>query len=944
VTGGARLLRPYVRREWRSLATVAGTTVVAAGAELARPLPLALVVSVLVERAGGPGGFELQSGDLWWLAGIAALVFGIALVDSLATYVADIQLKRAGERIVHDLRLETHAELQRLSLGYHARRPAGDLVTRVTSDVHAVGGIFSESLGTVVSSVLLLLGMLVVATIVDPVLALTAFLAAPLLAIVSLRNRRRLKAAARRQRTREGEIAALTTETLGAIREVKALGSERLQHEQLRRKSEERREAGIETYRIESRYARLVDLVGAAATAAVLVVGVLRVGAGAVSPGELVVMVSYTKRLSRPLRDLARQAARVTRAMARADRIAEVLEAGEALEERPHAYRGGRARGAISLEGVGFSYESGRPVLRDLTLQVPRGQRVRLAGPSGAGKSTVAALVARLYDPDQGRITLDGRDLRDCSLEWLRAQVALLLQDPILFTGTIAENIAYGVEATVEEVVAAAREAGAHEFIENLPDGYDTMVGARGDGLSGGQKQRIAIARTMLRDPAVLVLDEPTTGLDAAAEERVVAGLERLMDGRTVILITHSPRLARLADRTVSLGGGPAAGVRPRPRDRKLPALPTLLDVGAMAPRLAATLNGGPGLAALEIRYLRYKPETNIVVRYEAELEDGARHDALAMTASGSYLARRAAKPEHQALAALVQDRVPAARSLSYDDEVGALLQWFPLDLSLPALAQPRWQAASVLAYKPRRRAVLRTNGHVVKLYAKAEEYQAAARGLAASARLGVRCPAPVDALDAQRATVQRFLGGSQPQPEEAAEAAGALLADLHGANPGTLAVFPPSAQLEAAGATVGLITALSDTLGRRALSLLERLSQDAPTALPLVVSHGDFSSHQLLASPHGLTLVDFDGLCRAPAALDLATYAAYVVRADSDAPARVDRVLEGLLAAYGEAPPAVSWYLATCILRRAARPFRYFEPDWPERVGGMLAAAEAVS
>ena len=234
VSGGARLLVPYVRREWRALATVSGTTAVAAMADLARPLPLALVVNVLIAEAGGAPGFDLDAGHLWLLAGVAGLVLAIAVVEGLATYVAEIHLKRAGERITHDLRLETHAELQRLSLGYHARRPAGDLVTRVTSDVHAVGGIFSESLGAVLSSVLLLVGMLVVATVIDPVLALTAFATAPALALVSLRSRRRLKAAAQRQRAREGEIAALTTETLGAIREVKALGSEGLEHERLR--------------------------------------------------------------------------------------------------------------------------------------------------------------------------------------------------------------------------------------------------------------------------------------------------------------------------------------------------------------------------------------------------------------------------------------------------------------------------------------------------------------------------------------------------------------------------------------------------------------------------------------------------------------------------------------------------------------------------------------
>jgi ABC-type multidrug transport system fused ATPase/permease subunit len=970
---GARLLVPYVRREWRSLATVGVSTGVAAAADLARPLPLALVVNAIIAESTGTSGFALERRDLWLLAGVAGLVVLVALVDALATYVADIRLKRAGERITHDLRLETHAELQRLSLGYHARRPAGDLVTRVTSDVHAVGGIFSESLGTIVSSVLLLLGMLAVALYIDPILALTAFAIAPALALAAFRNRRRLKIAAQQQRSREGEIAALTTETLGAIREVKALGTERHHHERLRRTSEERREAGIETYRIETRYARSVDLIGALGTAAVLVVGVLRVSAGAVSAGELVVMVAYTKRLSRPLRDLARQAARVTRALVRADRVAEILGAGEALEERPDAYRGGRAGGALALYRVDFSYDPGNPVLHDVSLVIPPGQRVSLIGPSGAGKSTVAALLARFYDPQSGRVTIDGRDVRDCSLDWLREQVGLLLQEPILFTGTVAENIGYGIDGASEErIVAAAKAAGAHEFVERLPQGYETVLGARGDGLSGGQKQRLAIARTLLRDPAVLVLDEPTTGLDETSEAAVLAGLERLMRGRTVIVITHSPGLARLADRTIALKEGrvsfdsdsehdPRPLRRPRtpaPRDGALPGLAALLDPDAMAARLETTLGGDVELTDVRLRYLRYKPATNIVVHYDVGLDGGRRHDAIAMAAARNYLARRAVKPESRALASLVRS-VPARSSLSYDSEIGALVQWFPLDLSLPALAEPRsliraeleasgalvdreWSQATVLAYKPRRRAVLRLGGDVVKFYAKEDEFRAAAHGLRASARLsGVTAPEPGGALTWRRVTAQRLLPGRQPEPEEAAAAAGRLLAQLHASSPRTLTPAPPAAQLKAAAATAGLIAALSETLGRRAERLLARLARDLPAGVPLVTAHGDFNSRQLLASRDGLALVDFDALCAAPAALDVATYAAYVVLGEERSLERGKAVLAALLDGYGAYPPALDWYLATCILRRAARPFRYFEPAWPQRVGAMLEAAE---
>jgi ABC-type glutathione transport system ATPase component len=709
-----------------------------------------------------------------------------------------------------------------------------------------------------------------------------------------------------------------------------------------------------------------MELLGGAATVFLVWYGSRQIREGQLTEGEFLLFVVAALMMYTPIKKLSRVNASLQQAMAASERIFEVLDTHSEVRERPNAVVLQGLRHSIEFQHVAFLYDDrpSKPILRDVSFRVGAGEMVAIVGLSGAGKTTLVNLLPRFYDVTAGAIRIDGVDIRDLTLASLRTQIGMVTQETVLFDESIASNIAYGsAGVSREEIEQAARAAHAHEFIAGLPDRYNTRIGERGQTLSGGQRQRIAIARTLLRDPAVLVLDEPTTGLDAESEQQVVAGLERLMQGRTAILITHSPRLARLADRTVALTGERAAKRLPLPRDRKLPALPTLLDAEAMAPRLAATLNGGPELTDVRVRYLRYKPGTNIVVHYDVGFEGGSRHDAIAMTASGRSLARRAAKPENQALAALVHGRVPARESLSYDDELGALLQWFPLDLSLPALAQPRsvirdeleaagarvdggWPEPNVLAYKARRRAVLHSGGDVLKFYAKRDEFHGAVRGLVASARLrGVRCPEPVGVLPARRVTVQRFLPGAQPQPHEAARAAGALLADLHASELGPLLpTVPPSAQLEAAGATVGLIAALSDTLGRRALTLLERLSRDVPAALPLVPSHGDFNSRQLLACGDGLALVDFDALCRAPAALDLATYAAYVVLGADDALERAQGVLSDLLEGYGGRPPALPWYLATCILRRAARPFRYLEPDWPDRVGGMLAAAEAVS
>jgi ATP-binding cassette, subfamily B, bacterial len=286
----------------------------------------------------------------------------------------------------------------------------------------------------------------------------------------------------------------------------------------------------------------------------VTVFGVLRVTHGELSAGDLIVFVSYTRKASSPMRSFAREAAKLTAALARADRVAEILSADEILEDG--SYRGPRANGEITLADVAFAYPGERHAIHGLDLTIEPGRRLALTGPSGAGKSTLAALIARFHDPTHGRVLIDGRDLRDCSLEWLRAQIAVVLQDTVLFSGTVKDNIAYATDATDDEIVDAAKAAAAHDFIERLPDGYDTELGPQGAGLSGGQRQRLGIARTLLRNPPIIILDEPTTALDQDSEDQVMEGLDRLMRGRTCVLITHSARLASTADQIIELHHG----------------------------------------------------------------------------------------------------------------------------------------------------------------------------------------------------------------------------------------------------------------------------------------------------------------------------------------------------------------------------------------------------
>jgi ATP-binding cassette, subfamily B, bacterial len=981
--GAFTMLRPYLAAEWRALAVAAVSTVAVVAAYLARPFPLALAVDQIIGKHGG-GTFELGADDWRLLLFLAVGVLVIALVSALGSHLADDRLENAAERIVHRLRVATYARLQRLSLAFHERKHTGDLVSRVTRDVEAVGSLFSDSLGSLASAGILLAGMLIVSLIIDPLLALTAFAAAPALALVAFRFVPQARANAQRQRAALRELASLSDESLASMRAVKAFGAERFEEERLERKSEEIQSLARAASRVEGRFSGIIDTLGAVALALVIVVGVMRVAAGAISAGELIVMYTYARRIDRPLRTLARGAAKATRSLARAESVAEVLAAEELEQDRPGAYRGPRARGELELRDVSFAYAPGRPAIARLSLRVAAGQKVVLVGRPGAGKSTVAALMARLYDPCSGQVLIDGRDARDCAISWLREQFGLVLQETILFTGTVAENIAYGGEARREQIVAAAKAVGAHAFISELPEGYDTPLGPGGGGLSGGQRQRIAIARTLLRDPAVLVLDEPTTGLDPEGEAEVLEGLEVLMRDRTTVIITHSPTLASIADRVLVVEEGraitdgsprevlasrghtagevplpPSSRARPVPPDEALPRMSLLLDPEAMAPVLHRSLGRAGALRDVHVRYLLYKPHTNLVVQYDVGI-DGRSHGAFAMIAARADLRRRAGKPQNVALAEMVDGRSPAPMPLTYDPELEAMIQWFPLDLSLPALANPperlrdsiRWAGVDVgeigdhpqvLAYKPRRRAVLRVGDHVLKIYGHDREFRPALHGLRVSSGLSsVRTPLLEAAVAHLHLTVQTALPGTTPDGEsDVVRAAGDLARRLHAAESRELPRFEPRHQLRAAAAACE-ISPFDESRRRRVQELLCELEEQMPDTGVLVPSHGDFNSSQILELDGELGLVDFDRMCAAPPALDLANYAAKMMGASPDLATGLE-ALESLVDGYGRRPQDMSWYLATAILRRSTHPFRYFDEHWSERVEGFGRAAEAV-
>ncbi|MGH3343409.1 MAG: ABC transporter transmembrane domain-containing protein [Carbonactinosporaceae bacterium] len=1005
MTATRRVLGPYVKRHGWALAGAGGSTIVLTAATLASPWPMKLVIDRLVAHERP---IDLGGDDVVLLAGVAVLILLVAGVSAIAQYYSEVWLKRAGEQIVHDLRVALYGHLQRLSLTFHDAQQTGNLVTRLTGDVNSVGQLFSRSLGEIVSATLLLLGMAAVSVMVDPVLALAVLGLSPVLFAVTSRYKRRLKDLARRQRAEEGEIASLANESLSAMQVVKAFGSERYERGRVEVRSESRLAIGVLLSRTEARFSGLIDVLGAVATALVVVIGVLRVAAGHVTPGDLVVFTSYASKTYKPLRDIARQMGRVSQSLVRADRVAEVLATDTRLEERRDAFRGDRALGEVELRDVSFSYATGRPALRDVSFRVPPGSRVAIVGPSGAGKSTLAALVARFYDPDSGAVSIDGRDVRDCSLSWLREQVGFLLQDTVLFSGTVAANIAYASDALFSWVIAAARIAYAHDFITQLPAGYGTDLGPRGVGLSGGQRQRLGIARVLLRDPPILVLDEPTTGLDAMSEAQVIDGLYALMRHRTTIVITHSIALARTADRVLVLENGrvvedgspeellarrgmfhrlargraspsflpprftgPPSGPgtarrTPPPPDPALPEIPRLLDPDVMRATLRRTLRRDlvhAPLDDLRIARVRYDPQERIMVHYRATV-GGRDHHAVATVVARHDLGAKIRNPRFAEMTAIVDGRSPGARPVTHDPEVNAIVTWLPFDVELPGLAVPPSELAGrlsragigislpkhpggpvVLGYKPASRAVLRCGDHILKAYAKDRQFRVAVTGLRAS---GSAPPLSAPHLRAGfadlRLTAQPAMDGTTPaEAVDAAREAGAFLRVLHGYEFADLVPASPARQLSEGRRHARLAGVIVPELVPHLQGLTDRLARRLPSGLALASAHGDFHVDQLIVNQERLAVVDFDGMCKAPAALDVATYAADVVRGREDDLERVLAVLEPLCGSYGGTPDGIEWYLSTAVLCRATHPFRAQAPDWRERVRAMVRVAGEV-
>jgi ATP-binding cassette subfamily B protein len=552
-----RRFRPHIRNERPLLVGGFAALLLEVAMRLLEPWPLKYVLDAVIADQGATLRVG-QPADLRTVLLVAtgALV-GIVALRALASYLMTILLALAGNRILTRVRAELYAHLHTLSMTFHDSARTGDLVTRLTGDVGRLQEATVTAALPLVGNLVTLTGMLVVIAVLDWQLALLVALVFPPFLFTSVRLTRRISTVSRSQRQAEGALASLATESLGSMQVVQAYSLEQQMQNSFGRSNTKSLKDGVQAKKLSAGLERKTDVLVGLATALVLYVGATRVVAGVLTPGELVVFLTYLKTAFKPMRDLAKYTARLAKAAASGERIVDVLEQSPDIRDRPGARPAPVFTGEVRFEGVHLSYVPGHPVLRGLDLHVPAGQRIAVVGPSGAGKSTLVALLTRLREPERGRVLVDGQDLAELTLHSVRRQVAIVLQDSVLFAASVRDNIAFGLSgASDEQVEAAARLAGAHQFVLALPQGYDTVLGERGSTLSGGQRQRIAIARAAIRDAAIVVLDEALSGLDRETEQEVVAALGRLTQNRTTFVITHDLEAAAGADRVVWLQDG----------------------------------------------------------------------------------------------------------------------------------------------------------------------------------------------------------------------------------------------------------------------------------------------------------------------------------------------------------------------------------------------------
>ena len=544
------LLYPHWRTLSLAFIAVIGTSLT----DVLEPWPLKIVFDHVFGSKRLPEWLgsivEFIGTDKFSILNFAVLsVIAIAVFGAISSYCEKYLTTSVGQWVMHDLRRVLYSHIQRLSLSFHDHKRTGDLISRVTTDIDAVQSMISQVLLGMLVNVLTLFGMMLVMLYLNWAFTVIALLVAPALFFVVYHYTHRIKNASRAVRRQEGEVVSVLEEVLSSIRVVKAFAREDYEQKRFERESLESVERALRARNFKAKLPPLVEVIVAAGTCLVLWYGARLVLNGALTAGELLVFLLYLGKMYKPMRELSKMTDTISKASVGWERIREVLENETQVRDMRGAKRAPRFKGKIEFNHVGFSYDSSQPVLSDLNLKTEPGQLMALVGPTGAGKTTIVSLLPRFYELTSGEIKIDGVDIRRFKQKSLREQISFVLQETLLFRATVAQNIAYGKpQASREEIIRAAKLANADEFIDRMPEGYDTMIGERGVTLSGGQRQRITIARAIIRDSPILILDEPSAGLDAESEKLVFDALGNLMEGKTSIVIAHRLATVRRAD------------------------------------------------------------------------------------------------------------------------------------------------------------------------------------------------------------------------------------------------------------------------------------------------------------------------------------------------------------------------------------------------------------
>ncbi|MBS1533149.1 MAG: ABC transporter ATP-binding protein [Bacteroidetes bacterium] len=520
---------------------------------LATPWPLKIIIDNVIGHHPLPGWLSWmdkvfsRENRIGFAAVAAISVIAMSALGSLASYIDNYFTESVAQYVSNDLRRRIYHHLQRLSLTYYDTHQTGKLLSTLTSDVSTIQDFAASTMMNILVDLLTIVGMLGIMFYLNPGFTMVAIVVTPFLLFFVARFKKAMKKATHEVRLDQSHMLAVLQQGLESIRAVNAFGRQQLEEDKLKKVSLETVGAALKARKVKSALSPIITITIALCTALVLWKGTDLVLKNAMTVGSLTVFLWYMNKFFSPVQDLAKMTSNIAQATVALERIQSILDTEILIVEREDAIAPDKFSGSIYFDRVSFAYDPESPVLKDISLEIFAGQRIGICGPTGCGKSTIVSLIARFYDPTSGRVLIDGKDIANFTIDGLRGQIGYVLQDTALFYGSVKENIAYGrPEATDEEIVEAAKLANAHEFISRMPHGYDTLVGERGVTLSGGQKQRLGIARAVVRNSPILILDEPTAALDPEAEKIVMEALENLMEGRTVITIAH--RLSTISD------------------------------------------------------------------------------------------------------------------------------------------------------------------------------------------------------------------------------------------------------------------------------------------------------------------------------------------------------------------------------------------------------------